>query len=120
MAWGRKKQTTSPSGAVVSDEIRDFLDPLIDDLGISRNDPKRPAIFGQFAALLDTYYSNRMLEAVPEERRPQFIQEMNQAQATGGDVAQVMERYIPNTATFLHQALAQFRTDAITGVLNTK
>jgi hypothetical protein len=99
--------TSSPK--VIPDEVRGFLEGMLNDASITAlDDDAREDMIRELFVRLDSFMATRLLDQLPKEKVEEFIR-MNEEKKSREELELFIKDNIPNAAQFFANIFTDFR-----------
>lgn len=93
----------------IPDEIRTFLDSLLQDAGmLELDDAMHEEMIKELYARLDNFIASTIIDSLPDDSVEEFIR-MNEQKKPQAEIEQFLKDKIPNSQEVMSQAFINFR-----------
>ena len=104
--------------APIPDEVREYLDSLLQDAGMTGFDPAmHDAMIAELYVRLDKFLIGKVVEFLPEDKLEEFAK-LNEEASDPQKIQEYLTANLPNAQDVFTQAFGQFRDIYLEGVKN--
>jgi len=97
-------------GNAIPQEIRSFLEGLINDAGImTLDDSEREELITELFARLDSFITATIIDSLPQDKVDEFIK-MSESARPQAELQAYLNEHVPNSQEVFQNAFVQFRT----------